>query len=365
MSVIPNQSSALKSLLVLVLFGVLTASTAFLHDYVQNQCVAFITIDLQIDRRKKFNDPSPTCLCAVQDEGIVPKFSSNIPQSQNETDSAPISVSPRIPYVIQKIGRGNKREIDEITRLCIDVFFNEQTENAVKTPQRMTPWKAVQLAYLRNSQAGDILTRNAFRKNQLVDIIVARRVYRVMANEEMKNAKFIQQSADQIYNKEELSLNDEVQTKLVLGDVIGYCEVIEKNFGLGDNISSGKPLPYLANLSVSKFARQSGVGSKLLEVSEEVVRDWNVGHTRMVLQVEEDNTDAIQFYKKRGWEFVYADPTCRRFDTSGFFLKESRITKYAMVKQLETNKFDEDKPGQGKQSGTHFQKLKDLWFVSQ
>ena len=97
---------------------------------------------MQIDRRKRFNDPSPTCLCAVQDklEGTgVSKFkgSNIIPLSQNETDSAPISVSPRIPYVIQKIGRGNKREIDEITRLCIDVFFNEQTENAVKTPQRI------------------------------------------------------------------------------------------------------------------------------------------------------------------------------------------------------------------------------------
>ena len=79
----------------------------------------------------------------------------------------------------------------------------------------------------------------------------------------------------------------------------------------------------------------------------------------MVLQVEEDNTDAIRFYKKRGWTFLYADPTCRRFDTSGFFLKESRITKYAMVKQIRTNNDAENA------TKSPVERLKNMWFVSQ
>jgi hypothetical protein len=87
----------------------------------------------------------------------------------------------------------------------------------------------------------------------------------------------------------------------------------------------------------------------------------------MVLQVEEDNTDAIRFYKKRGWQFVYADPTCRRYDTSGFFLKESRITKYAMVKQIGSDRgITEDSPAGGERTTikSAAEKLKKMWFVS-
>ena len=75
--------------------------------------------------------------------------------------------------------------------------------------------------------------------------------------------------------------------------------------------------------------------TNLIDECEAIVSEWDAGHTEIVLQVEEDNTLAIQFYKRRGYEFVFADPTCRRYDTSGFFLKESRITKYAMIKRLD------------------------------
>jgi ribosomal protein S18 acetylase RimI-like enzyme len=89
---------------------------------------------------------------------------------------------------------------------------------------------------------------------------------------------------------------------------------------------------------VVEGARGSGIGSELLDASVRAVRNWNANHTEIVLQVEEDNPIAIQFYKRRGWEFVFADPTCRRYDTSGIFLRETRVTKYAMVKRLD----DED-----------------------
>lgn len=297
------------------------------------------------------------------------KLKGNAQTQLDNTNISPSTLkSPRIPYVIQKIGRGNKKEIEEVTRLCIDVFFNEQTndrnsDTARESTQSVTPWKAIQLAYLRNSQTGDILARNAFNKNQRVDIVVARRVLCDSSRTDGKQ-KYLQEY-DQIYNKDQLDVVDD-QTKLFLGEIIGYCEVIEKNFGLGQ-MSSGKPLPYLANLSVSKNARQSGVGSKLLQVSEDVVRDWKADHTTMVLQVEEDNTDAIRFYKKRGWQFVYADPTCRRYDTSGFFLKESRITKYAMVKQIGSDRgITEDSPAGGERTTmkSAAEKLKKMWFVS-
>ena len=176
-----------------------------------------------------------------------------------------------------------------------------------------------------------------------MEIIVARRVQSLsdLPGVDGKKAKSIYDKS-QIFNSEQLSATD--SSTFVTGEIIGYCEVSEKKFGLGENFESNsndgsgeKPRPYLSNLSVVEYARRSGVGSRLLNACEDVVRRWNAGHTEIVLQVEEDNPTAIQFYKRRGWEFVFADPTCRRYDTSGFFLRESRITKFAMVKRLDSN----------------------------
>ncbi len=296
----------------------------------------------------------------------------------------------RIPFIIENIGRGEKNEIEEIVTLCIDVFFNEKEQSDVKlqevfdasgldatsktrktTQQKsIPPWKAMQLAYLRNFQTGEILARNAFKKEQFVNLIVARRVYAAPPSGTNKNnirglnkhrrVYLIDNDDDvyQIFNADLLNSSSVTKngygssaTGYVVGEIIGYCEVSEKNFGLGGNYESMKQKrrntsttatpcedkirPYLSNLSVVDYARRSGVGSKLLDAAESAVRNWNAGHTEIVLQVEEDNTNAIQFYKRRGWDFVFADPTCRRYDTSGFFLRECRITKYAMIKRLD------------------------------
>jgi len=307
--------------------------------------------------------------------------------NNNNNNNAPPS-KQSIPFIIQKIGRGKKGEIEEISRMCIDVFFNEQKEqeenakttNNGETKKQTPPWKALQLAYLRNFQEGDILARNAFKKDQLVDLIVARRVYPVdddvVTNVNNNGDKVeIIEGESQIYNLDE---NGSGQ-KYVTGEIIGYSEVSEKNFGLGGKFASAdsnddpkpkpkkkgrsgeKLRPYLGNLSVTEYARRSGVGSRLLDASEECVRDWNIpDHTEIVLQVEEDNPTAIQFYKRRGWEFVFADPTCRRYDTSGFFLKESRITKYAMIKRLDAGV---NGGSDGDDSESFMQKIKNSFFV--
>lgn len=301
-------------------------------------------------------------------------------------NDVPPSNKQQIPFIIQKIGRGKKEEIEEITRMCIDVFFNEQedakiNEDGIK--KQTPPWRALQLAYLGNLQKGDILARNAFKQNDLVDLIVARRVYAVPGTTQINgNIADLVEDPSQIYNMGEADSQNIESGEMIYmtGEIIGYSEVSEKSFGLGagfdatattttiETTSQGKrkkkvgekPRPYLSNLSVVEYARQSGVGSKLLDACEQTVRDWNAGYTEIVLQVEEDNQTAIQFYKRRGWEYVFADPTCRRFDTSGFFLKESRITKYAMIKRL-TNGSEN---GEGASDAPSFiQKLKNSFFV--
>lgn len=219
------------------------------------------------------------------------------------------------------------------------------------------------------------MSRNAFKKSQLVDLIVARRVYSVSDSTQINKKKCtVIEDENEIINLDQLSSDLKANgpyNMFITGEVIGYCEVLEKTFGLGGNYSGStknnkgeKLRPYLSNLSVVENARKSGVGSKLLDACEEAVRDWNVEHSEIVLQVEEDNQSAIQWYKRRGWEFVFADPTCRRYDTSGFFLRETRITKYAMIKRLETNleidTEEKDKAGAMDDLGYFFvQKLRD------
>lgn len=290
----------------------------------------------------------------------------------------------RVPFIIQRIGRGKKSEIEEITRMCVDVFFNERKEdrddaNGVDgetSKKRTPPWKALQLAYLRNFQEGDILARNAFKKEQRVDLVVARRVRPLSdAGNVDGSGKRVAEDESRIYNLDE---SRPAGGGYVAGEIVGYSEVSEKNFGLGGNFESGgkkrrdgtsggegRPRPYLSNLCVAAPARRSGVGSRLLDACEEAVRDWDAGHAEMVLQVEEDNPSAIRFYEGRGWEVAFADPACRSYDTSGFFLRERRVTKLAMVKRL-------DAPGtatnggegaNGDDSGSFIQKLRNSFFV--
>ena len=293
------------------------------------------------------------------------------------------------PFIIQKIGRGTKSEIEEITDMCIDVFFNEEKKtdpnnegsNPSSKKKRVKPWKALQLAYLGNMQRGDILARNAFKPEQKVDLIVARRVYPVTDTAQIvdlidDNTKNTQTSSNIISDKSEIyNIDQSKEIMYVTGEIIGYVEVMEKQFGLGGNFnnekpkpiinnrkrkkqSGEKPRPYLGNLSVVSYARKSGIGSKLVETCEKVVMNWNRGHTEIVLQVEDDNKSAIQFYKRRGYEFVYADPTCRRFDTSGFILKETRVTKYAMLKRLPVANRSKDE-----EASDIGQKLKGFFFA--
>lgn len=280
----------------------------------------------------------------------------------------------RVPFIIQNIGRGETHEIDEIVKLCINVFFNdeekidERNDSNGRRKQIITPWKAMQLAYLRRFQTGDILARNTFRQDQKVNLIIARTLHPVASGTIInRNRKELIFDVREIFNADDLISTDGGGTSYAAGEIVGYCEVSEKNFGLGENFEVGrwqdktkKSRPYFSNLSVVPNARQSGVGGALLNACEDAVRNWNANHTEIVLQVEEDNQIAIQFYRKRGWEIVFADPTCRRYDTSGFFLKESRITKYAMIKRLEQRRSTETLSYIGP---TFIQKLRSSFFV--
>jgi len=55
---------------------------------------------------------------------------------------------------------------------------------------------------------------------------------------------------------------------------------------------------------------------------------------KVILLVDEDNTNAIQFYDRRGYQAVFSDPASRRYETSGLFVRNVRSTKICMRKKL-------------------------------
>ncbi len=227
-----------------------------------------------------------------------------------------------------------------------------------------------------------------------------------------------------IYNQDCLgsgpSLSDPY-IRYTTGDILGFVDVTEKNFGLagdvnvngangesngstnGENsqsdgdvdpsdmligygesttIASGKTAPIrrksrqrslrpiLTNLSVSKEARCSGVGSALVDACEDIVMDeneWSRKYYEMVLEVEEENVAAQRFYEKRGYIALFADPTSRRYDTSGFLLKNERTTKICYRKDLTLKRasqgqIQKDKGAAGL-AGIFFAKVKNVFGV--
>lgn len=145
------------------------------------------------------------------------------------------------------------------------------------------------------------------------------------------NAKYVDNSQDDDF---------------VLGDVLGFVEVNEKRFRLGEQYESTGSFsegddemlrdvrPFLSNLSVREDARKSGVGSALVDMCEDAIQKWPRQYSEIVLQVEDDNVLARKFYEKRGYTALFADPACRRFDTNGLLLRRVPTTKVAMRKLL-------------------------------
>ena len=202
------------------------------------------------------------------------------------------------------------------------------------------PWKKLQLGYLRGIQAGDLRMRKVFSGSRTkTEMFVARRVIPMDSPEVAQTTPLIIDFA-MIQN-----LKIDKNTDYVRGEILGFCEVAERGYGLGDNDEprgktaikkSQKPRtvrPILTNLSVKTEARKSGVGGKLMEACEKAVADW--GGDEMILEVESDNERALEFYKKRGYGEVFTDPACRRFNTNGFFLTKERCAKICMRKVFE------------------------------
>jgi ribosomal protein S18 acetylase RimI-like enzyme len=155
-----------------------------------------------------------------------------------------------------------------------------------------------------------------------------------------------------------LSSIDNPSLEYVRGEILGFCEVMERPYGLGsqhddDTIPRGKKLsrinpitgisnpvrPFLTNLCVRGNARTIGIGGTLVDACESAVAGWKKDgreqrRHEIVLEVEEDNPAALTFYQKRGYEIIFSDSACRRFTTNGLWLTKERCTKVCMRKVI-------------------------------
>lgn len=262
-------------------------------------------------------------------------------QSQPTTDE---NANPVVPYVIQRIEANRKKDFEDLCKMTIQVFFNEEKDDTTTTtttipqPTTTTPWKSMQLAYLRHLQYSDLRTRKYMSSGPQNDMFIARQV--ITTNEERQLPAELELPKNmEINNEAELPPLKENEIYCLSDEVIGFVEVSARVFYLPNEYYKDKPTkqyrPILTNLAVKKEARRSGVGTALVNLCEDTVQNiWKPSYNDMVLQVEDDNPRGYWFYKKLGYEFVFSDPSTRRFDTSGFFLKEVRSTKVCMRKVL-------------------------------
>ena len=95
--------------------------------------------------------------------------------------------------------------------------------------------------------------------------------------------------------------------------------------------------PVITNLAVRADSRKLGLGRQLVQTVCDSIQSWeDCDFKEVVLQVEEDNIGGIRFYERLGFETVFLDPACRRYDTNGLVLRQMPITKIAMRKELST-----------------------------
>jgi len=186
--------------------------------------------------------------------------------------------------------------------------------------------------------------------NVLNEMFVAREIVPLKAKEKANPNKLI--SSSDLRKVKNISTfkslpSDGESISYGRGEILGFCEVTAKPFGMGpDDVVARSDFPVygndvikrpvLSNLSVKRKGQKSGVGSALLKACEDAVSLWEgqPSYNEIVLQVEQDNTYARSFYERKGYDVVFADPSCRRFDTSGLWLRSIRTTKVSMRKKL-------------------------------
>jgi ribosomal protein S18 acetylase RimI-like enzyme len=248
-----------------------------------------------------------------------------------------------VPFVIERVrdmGQNSMQAYFEISKVCIEAFFNDSNDTTATTLSTTPFWKSWQLAYLRTLQSAD-LERRRRREGHANIMLVARAVEPASLDRNHAHTPLLLDMRS-VYNVNEQQLNRDIDENVdyVRGDLLGFVEITLRYYGLGDSVETQRPV--LTNLAVCREARRCGVGSALVHACERAVRhDWP-GHAELILEVEDDNVPARQFYERLGYRVVGSDPASRRYDTSGWWLQKVRCTRLILRKQLDDKSSNKD-----------------------
>jgi len=329
-------------------------TSSWLFWYILSCAVSTFTCSFVIPYENKLNHLGGSSSFFQTELQVFPSFpklkTTFSPVQEDTVSSSRTTQQQQVPYVIDRISSQARDEIfKEISFMCINVFFNNDKDKSIRNP----PWKNAQLGYLKNLQMADLRQRKNGGR-QVNDMFVARRVISIPSTEVAQEQPLILDTSS-IYNFVPALGKDDGDVEYIRGELLGFVEITEKQYGLvappqqkgpqndDDNMmdeqsSSLQMRPVLTNLSVRKEVRNSGIGGKLMESCEDaVLRDWDTPQKEIILEVEDDNPSAIEFYKKRGYEISFCNPASRRYSVNGFFLKKERCTKIVMQKILNAN----------------------------
>lgn len=309
------------------------------------------------------------------------------PQTQARVKGTGAAVE-QIPFLIQQLGadgQPSKTDAVQISDIVISVFFEEEAERSPGKKSKGFFTKPFILAYLKNLQYGDVRGKQFMLGNVNNSMFVARQIVpsaqaQGLSLQEIAKLSIIGKNQGKVYNSNLLQGSPE---GYALGDILGFVDVTEKNFGLpddgkndnhndSDNESNESATsddsddkgeeafirrksrtslrPILTNLSVTPKARCSGVGSALVNACENIVMEpleWSRNYSELVLEVEEENAAAQKFYEKREYKALFSDPTSRRYDASGLILNNVRTTKICYRKDLTKKRAERNSGGIG------------------
>lgn len=200
-----------------------------------------------------------------------------------------------VQFIIERFDRENAYMFNEVSNLCITVFFQEKAEldrnispsslSRNSYSQAKDALNSLILSFplrsLKDLQQKDLSMRKQnLSEDESNEMLIARQVFPCSATDNFSKRTskgFVFSNETKIYNPNSNIVAEDIN--YILGDIIGFAEVTSKTFALGegsDFTDTGrlKQRPVLSNFCVKREVRGSGVGSALLGACEKVVTTW-------------------------------------------------------------------------------------------
>lgn len=193
-------------------------------------------------------------------------------------------------------------QVFDCAALCMEVFFSESTS--------MKPNNAFTLLPFLRKPVRKYLLRQLYSKLSSTMLLALGQPYRHMLQAIDNNGTLLGYA--EVYLCDAELCFDELSKQIQL------------TLPASPSTTSNQPhssLPKIANLAVSPLARQQGIGTELVNRCIDISRHW--GYDDSFLTVEPENTAAVKFYQRMGFEPLHVTRGTK-WDVDGLGLKQVR-----------------------------------------